>query len=62
MVEFTLPKNSRMTVGKTWPKPEGAKTTRKVQIYRYVIFPQALRRVLPAKCWRLLVCRKITNR
>jgi hypothetical protein len=23
MVELTLPKNSRMTVGKTWPKPEG---------------------------------------
>ena len=32
MVEFKLPKNSRMTVGKTWPKPEGAKNVRKSQI------------------------------
>ena len=35
MVEFTLPKNSRMTSGKTWPKPNGAKNLRKVQIYRW---------------------------
>ena len=24
MVQLTLPKNSRITTGKTWPKPEGA--------------------------------------
>ena len=24
MVEFVLPKNSRITTGKTWPKPAGA--------------------------------------
>ena len=35
MVQLTLPKNSRMTVGKTWPKPEGATNLRKVQIYRW---------------------------
>ena len=35
MVELTLPKNSRMVTGKTWPKPEGAKNLRKVQIYRW---------------------------
>jgi len=35
MVEFTLPKNSRMTVGKTWPKPEGATNLRKFKIYRF---------------------------
>ena len=35
MVQLTLPKNSRMTMGKTWPKPEGAKNLRKVQIYRW---------------------------
>ena len=35
MVQFTLPKNSKITTGKTWPKPEGAKTLRKVQIYRW---------------------------
>ena len=35
MVQLTLPKNSRMTTGKTWPKPEGANTLRKVQIYRW---------------------------
>ena len=23
MAEFTLPKNSKITVGKTWPKPSG---------------------------------------
>ena len=28
MVQLTLPKNSRMTTGKTWPKPEGAKNLR----------------------------------
>ena len=32
MVELTLPKNSRMTVGKTWPKPEGA-TQLKVPLF-----------------------------
>ena len=26
MAEFTLPKNSRITQGKTWPKPENAMT------------------------------------
>ncbi|MFT6683452.1 MAG: succinate dehydrogenase / fumarate reductase iron-sulfur subunit, partial [Loktanella salsilacus] len=35
MVEFTLPKNSRMVTGKTWPKPDGAKNTKKVQVYRW---------------------------
>ncbi len=35
MVQLTLPKNSRMTVGKTWPKPQGATNLRKVQIYRW---------------------------
>ena len=23
MVQFTLPKNSKIRTGKTWPKPEG---------------------------------------
>ncbi len=36
MVEFALPKNSRIRVGKTWPKPEGATNLRKFQIYRWV--------------------------
>ena len=35
MVELTLPKNSRMTVGKTWPKPEGASNIRAFKIYRW---------------------------
>ncbi|RYH04560.1 succinate dehydrogenase iron-sulfur subunit [Salipiger sp. IMCC34102] len=35
MVELTLPKNSRMVTGKTWPKPQGATNTKKVQVYRY---------------------------
>ena len=35
MVQLTLPKNSRMTVGKTWPKPAGATNVRKFQIYRW---------------------------
>ncbi len=36
MVELTLPKNSRIRVGKTWPKPQGAKNLRKFRIYRWV--------------------------
>ncbi len=28
MVQLTLPKNSQIRVGKTWPKPEGAKKLR----------------------------------
>ena len=32
MVELTLPKNSRIKTGKTWPKPEGATNLRKFQI------------------------------
>ena len=35
MVELTLPKNSRLTVGKTWPKPAGVKNLKMFKIYRY---------------------------
>jgi len=35
MVELALPKNSRITVGKTWPKPEGAKNLKTFRIYRW---------------------------
>jgi succinate dehydrogenase / fumarate reductase iron-sulfur subunit len=35
MAEFQLPKNSRMTVGKTWPKPSGATNVRAFKVYRY---------------------------
>ena len=35
MVEFALPKNSQIKVGKTWPKPEGAEKLRKLRIYRW---------------------------
>ncbi|MEM8598118.1 MAG: succinate dehydrogenase iron-sulfur subunit [Pseudomonadota bacterium] len=35
MVELTLPKNSRVKIGKTWPKPEGAKDLREFRIYRW---------------------------
>ena len=34
MAQFTLPKNSKIRTGKTWPKPEG-KNVRKFQIYRW---------------------------
>jgi len=34
MVEFALPKNSRITTGKTWPKP-GGKNLREFRIYRW---------------------------
>ena len=35
MVQLTLPKNSRIRTGKTWPKPEGATNIRKLSIYRW---------------------------
>ncbi|WP_296766274.1 succinate dehydrogenase iron-sulfur subunit [Sediminimonas sp.] len=35
MVQFTLPKNSKIRTGKTWPKPAGGKNVRKFQIYRW---------------------------
>ncbi|MCG6857724.1 MAG: succinate dehydrogenase iron-sulfur subunit [Salaquimonas sp.] len=35
MVQFTLPKNSTMSEGKVWPKPEGAKNVREYRIYRW---------------------------
>jgi succinate dehydrogenase / fumarate reductase iron-sulfur subunit len=35
MVELTLPKNSKPTEGKTWPKPAGASQTRAYRIYRW---------------------------
>jgi succinate dehydrogenase / fumarate reductase, iron-sulfur subunit len=35
MAEFTLPKNSRMTEGKLWPAPAGARTLREYRIYRW---------------------------
>ena len=35
MVELALPKNSRPTVGKTWPRPEKAMNVREFRIYRW---------------------------
>jgi succinate dehydrogenase / fumarate reductase iron-sulfur subunit len=35
MVEFTLPKNSRVQKGKRWPKPDNAKQLREFRIYRW---------------------------
>ena len=35
MVQLTLPKNSRIRTGKTWPKPAGATNIRKFSIYRW---------------------------
>src|SRR3982074_3215148 len=35
MVEFALPKNSRISGGKTWPKPAGATHTREYKVYRW---------------------------
>ncbi len=35
MVELRLPKNSRVTTGTTWPKPEGAGNLRAFRVYRW---------------------------
>ena len=35
MVQLTLPKNSRITTGKTWPKPAGAPNVKAFRIYRH---------------------------
>ncbi len=35
MVELTLPKNSKVKKGKTWPKLEGARNLREYRIYRW---------------------------
>jgi len=35
MVELALPKNSKISKGKTWPKPEGATNLREFHIYRW---------------------------
>jgi succinate dehydrogenase / fumarate reductase iron-sulfur subunit len=35
MADFTLPKHSRITVGKTWPAPQGATNVRVFRIYRW---------------------------
>jgi succinate dehydrogenase / fumarate reductase iron-sulfur subunit len=35
MAEFTLPKNSRMTEGKSWPAPAGARILREYRVYRW---------------------------
>jgi succinate dehydrogenase / fumarate reductase, iron-sulfur subunit len=35
MVEIALPKNSKITTGKTWPAPSGATTTKEFRIYRF---------------------------
>ncbi len=35
MVQFTLPKNSKITEGKTWPHPAKAKAEREYRIYRW---------------------------
>jgi hypothetical protein len=33
--QLTLPKNSQIRTGKTWPKPEGATNLRTFRIYRW---------------------------
>ena len=35
MVELTLPRNSKVGVGKTWPKPAGATNLRELRVYRW---------------------------
>ena len=35
MVEFALPKNSRIKKGKTFPAPDGAKNVKRFQVYRW---------------------------
>lgn len=35
MAELTLPKNSQIRQGKTWPKPEGATNLREYRVYRW---------------------------
>ena len=35
MVELTLPKNSKITAGKTWPRHPGAKREREFHVYRW---------------------------
>jgi succinate dehydrogenase / fumarate reductase, iron-sulfur subunit len=35
MAEFTLPKNSRMTEGKSWPAPVDARNLRQYRVYRW---------------------------
>ena len=35
MVQLTLPKNSRITTGKTWPKPAGAARLKELRVYRW---------------------------
>ena len=35
MVAFTLPRNSKITEGKSWPKPANAKRTTEFRVYRW---------------------------
>ena len=35
MVEFNLPKNSRIKLGKVWPKPDGARNVKAFKVYRW---------------------------
>jgi succinate dehydrogenase / fumarate reductase iron-sulfur subunit len=35
MVEFTLPKNSKLTEGKTWPRPPKATQVTEFRVYRW---------------------------
>ena len=35
MAEFRLPKNSRITKGKSFPAPEGASRTKTFRVYRW---------------------------
>ena len=35
MVKFALPRKSKVTEGKTWPKPESASETREFKVYRW---------------------------
>ena len=45
MVQLTLPKNSRVTPGKTWPRPAHAIHGREFRVYRWELW---LKTVTPA--------------
>ena len=36
MVQFMLPKNSKITAGKTWPRSAGAQNPREFRVYRWI--------------------------
>ena len=62
MVQLTLPENSRIKPGKTWPKPANAKKTTEFRIYRWNPDDGPIRASTPISSTAMIAARWFSTR